>query len=556
MQERISQDTWRIFFYSGWTLLAFILSGSAELIDDEAYYWVCSKHLDVGYYFQPPVSAWLIRLGTVFSESEWGVRLFFTLMSTASIYFLERIIRPKNWRLFILLVASIALLHVAGVMAVPDVPLFFFAALWIWKLRSYLEEPTFRKSIFLGLVAALLIYSKYHGLMLLGLCLLPNLRLLKEWTFYALVGFALILLLPHVLWLVKMDYQPLKFHLFHRGERGFDFVNVAFYVGGQLLLFGPLVGIILFGAAVKLKARDAFERMLKFCFYGVFGFLFLLSLRGQVEANWSVIALIPLLYFGYRWIDENEVPRRWFRALLIPSLVIGFGARVFVMWDVMPESLGLNPEFVGSEEWAEQLSSVAKDRPVIFMSNYQDASKYHYYSGKPSFSLGFDGGHGSDYDNWGKMLEDLQGQDVLFVLRWKDDWADSVQAGSRMMYTKSIENFRSFGTIRFSVDLDDRTLSRRDKNFVTITIANDGPMPAFNSSEEYTPYWCFSWRKDGKLVERRTSWVSVEYVWKQGKFNLPLIMPKLPGDYVLEVGIQTAWMPPYVEQGVFEVTVE
>ena len=46
-----------------------------QLIPDEAYYWVWSRHLAAGYLDHPPMVALLIRLGTAcLGTSELGIR--------------------------------------------------------------------------------------------------------------------------------------------------------------------------------------------------------------------------------------------------------------------------------------------------------------------------------------------------------------------------------------------------------------------------------------------------------------------------------------------------
>ena len=48
-------------FYLVWLALGLIQAGTTELLDDEAYYWVFSQHLDWGYFDHPPMTALLIR---------------------------------------------------------------------------------------------------------------------------------------------------------------------------------------------------------------------------------------------------------------------------------------------------------------------------------------------------------------------------------------------------------------------------------------------------------------------------------------------------------------
>ncbi|MGA8769465.1 MAG: hypothetical protein WB610_03640 [Rhodomicrobium sp.] len=56
-------------------LLRFVLAGTANLAEDEAYYWLWSRRLATGYYDHPPMIAYWIRAGTaIFGQTEFGVR--------------------------------------------------------------------------------------------------------------------------------------------------------------------------------------------------------------------------------------------------------------------------------------------------------------------------------------------------------------------------------------------------------------------------------------------------------------------------------------------------
>ena len=66
---------------------------SLPLHPDEAYYWVWSQNLQLSYYDHPPMVAYLIKLFTMFSDSEWTIRLVsVTATSSAAwmIYLLAR----------------------------------------------------------------------------------------------------------------------------------------------------------------------------------------------------------------------------------------------------------------------------------------------------------------------------------------------------------------------------------------------------------------------------------------------------------------------------------
>ncbi|MBN9554388.1 MAG: glycosyltransferase family 39 protein, partial [Alphaproteobacteria bacterium] len=59
-----------------------IMAAWLPLSADEAYYWLWSKDLAAGYYDHPPLTAFLIRLGTIlFGDTAFGVRFAGVLLS-------------------------------------------------------------------------------------------------------------------------------------------------------------------------------------------------------------------------------------------------------------------------------------------------------------------------------------------------------------------------------------------------------------------------------------------------------------------------------------------
>jgi 4-amino-4-deoxy-L-arabinose transferase-like glycosyltransferase len=128
----------RLVFYTAWLVLGLIQSGYTELLDDEAYYWVYSKYSDFGYFDHPPIIAVLIKMGYAIFPNELGVRLFPLLLNVFSLYIIEKLLVNKNPFLFYAIAVSIAALQLAGFMAVPDIPLIFFTALFFLCYKKFL----------------------------------------------------------------------------------------------------------------------------------------------------------------------------------------------------------------------------------------------------------------------------------------------------------------------------------------------------------------------------------------------------------------------------------
>src|SRR6478672_9195926 len=126
-------------FFIAWTLLNVIQAANTVLLNDEAYYWVYSNFLDWGYFDHPPMIALQIKSGYFLIHNELGVRLFIVILNTLTLVIIHRLLPRKNDRLFYAIAGSIALLQLGGFIAVPDIPLVFFVALFFLRYKKFIE---------------------------------------------------------------------------------------------------------------------------------------------------------------------------------------------------------------------------------------------------------------------------------------------------------------------------------------------------------------------------------------------------------------------------------
>jgi 4-amino-4-deoxy-L-arabinose transferase-like glycosyltransferase len=84
------------WFLVFWGFLNIISAYNTGLTNDEAYYWVFSKHLDWGFLDHPPMVAVLIWLGQIFFDNNLGVRFFNILLNIGSLYLLWDICKSSS----------------------------------------------------------------------------------------------------------------------------------------------------------------------------------------------------------------------------------------------------------------------------------------------------------------------------------------------------------------------------------------------------------------------------------------------------------------------------
>jgi hypothetical protein len=249
----------RELFYFSWLILNLLLAKNTGLLDDEAYYWVYSKFMDWGYYDHPPMIAILIKAGDSLFHNELGVRFFIVLMSTLTLYLIDKLCEKRNDLLFFTIAASIFLLQIGSILAVPDLPLMFFIALYFTVLKKFMAGPNWKNSLLLGLVMACMLYSKYHAVLIIFFTLVANPALLRKWQSYFAAAIAFALFLPHIRWQIAHDLPSINYHLFERNATQYQFEFTLQYLISQILLAGPLIGWLVLYAAFTKKPVDPFR---------------------------------------------------------------------------------------------------------------------------------------------------------------------------------------------------------------------------------------------------------------------------------------------------------
>ncbi len=409
-----------LFVFLGiWTVMNIIQATFVEVHADEAYYWMYSRFLDWGYFDHPPMVALFIRMGDTLFPSTLGLRLFTVITSTLSVYLLWKIVNryAQNIKLFILLFGSVVLFHVYGFITTPDAPLFFFTVLFLYVYQRYVEAGKLKWAFLLALVIAGLLYSKYHGILVLFFTILSNFRLLRRPTFWCIVLLSVAAFIPHIWWQVQNNYPSFYYHVIDRSAAFYKFSFTTEYLIAQLALAGPLVGWYLYKSAVRAKAVDPFIKAVKFNCLGIFIFFFISTLKGRVEAHWTLPAMICLFILAYIAIARYPVPK-WFEKLAMANIFLILLVRLVLIFPIDAlRKIKIVDYYFGNAAWAKEIHKKAGDAPVIFTDSFQVPSRYNYYTHSTK-GFGYDSRYyrKNQYDIW--PLEDsLRNKRVYFVTR-------------------------------------------------------------------------------------------------------------------------------------------
>ena len=477
------------------------------LNNDEAYYWMYSKYLDWGYFDHPPMIALMIKAGYFFIQNELGVRLLVVMSQIIALIIIWSLVDPENRRkegsllLFGMLIAILPVFNIYGFIATPDAPLILFSAVFLMVYKRFLKDECWKNILFLGVSMALLVYSKYHGVLLIIFVVISNLKLLKSPKFYLASLFGAILFLPHLIWQFSNDFPSVKYHLVDRVS-GFNFGNVPEYLMNQLVIHNPFILPVCIWLIIKKKSENQFERALNYIVVGFMAFFFMASFRYHIEPQWTALLGVPILIIlmnKVEFISKIGVYIKWVTMFFLPVLLF---ARIAFMVDFLPVSY-LKKEYHNSKNWANEISKIAGNRPVIFTNSYQKPSKYTFYTGKFAHSLNSLAYRKTQYDIW-DFEEKVHDKEVLYVPHFMTDYLKTILTKHIMpdgdsIFYKVFDNFQSLQ--KECVELKDEmyTFSRSKPNKIHLRIFNPYPFQVDLKNNELPVVFQIAFIKNGYM---------------------------------------------------------
>ncbi len=398
-------------FLAIWFVMSSIQCIFSGYNEDEPYYYIYALYPAWGYFDHPPMVGMFVKMGIALL-GKVGVRLFAAVSSTVFLWAVWRVLEYKEkWRyvnVYILLALSIPMVNVYGFVLVPDAPLLLFSALFLYVYKRFLYSRSVTRAVLMGLLAAAMLYSKYHGALLLLLVILSNLQLLRNKYFYIALLVAGLCFMPHVVWQIENDFPSLKYHLVQRSAKEYQFLYTWEYPLNQLAVLGPFTLPMMLIAVFKSKARTTLSRAMRFIFWGFLGFFLIMTFKGHVEPHWTIVAVIPGVYFCHPWAVQNETRARFFLFGTLFAAVLIFIARILLL---IP---GLPTPYHNQDKWAGAIEEVAGDSPVVFRDSYQKPSMYIIMTDKTAWTYNSPTRRSNQYD-FLPIIDSINGKKVLYL---------------------------------------------------------------------------------------------------------------------------------------------
>jgi hypothetical protein len=352
VKEFLNQNQYRI-------LTILLLLGNFFLLPitaDEAYYFSWGKQISLGYFDHPPLIGWITSLTNTST-----LRLPFLFATILFAMIAKEQVLGK-----LLLIPGVHLL-VGG--ALPDTLMILSGFLVFHFFKKWVSASTIKNAVILGIMTAILGYSKFHGILLVFALAIGFWSKRGEWTLYLAIAITALALTPYLVWQSENNWVTFTYHF---GERfhNTSIQSALAFLGITLLLWWPL---FIFFNNLRLWSKSL--AMMSLTLFGLGAY------HGSVEMHWLLV---------WMWV--------------IPELSVPNSKRIRQMTYVLVCIHGLFwiPQlrhFLDLElHFRPEIDNLDTQKNTVFLDSYQDAAVFEFRTSKESYSLAHPGIRLSQYN--------------------------------------------------------------------------------------------------------------------------------------------------------------
>ena len=386
-----------LFLIAVLILVRAAMAAFLPLSADEAYYWLWSKHLAMGYYDHPPAIAFLIRLGTfLFGDTALGVRASGILSSVLASWFVWQaaldILEDEKRAALAALLFNLTLMAGVELLALtPDTPSIVTTAAFLFCLARLQSTGKGHWWLWAGAAAGLGLLSKYSALFagagaLLWLLASPRARIwlatIWPWAGGAL---ALLIFLPNLLWQSQHHWMTFAFQ-FGRVTGGHLTLRFLFeFLGAELGLATPFILVLAGIGAWRARVRDSALFLPLAMILPALIYFLIHALHDRVQGNWPCFLYPMLAVLAADGFTRDEGWRGWCSRLAMPVaaflLLLAYTQAATgvlpLKHDPLARLLGVGMKQLAGQVEAEATKAGAKD---VLTSDYETTAWLRFYA--------------------------------------------------------------------------------------------------------------------------------------------------------------------------------
>jgi hypothetical protein len=334
------------------------------------------------------------------------------------------------------LLTTAPLMAAGGLIMSPDVvltPLWLAAILCVVRGLGKREDKAlcWGRWVAIGVLIGLGGLAKYSAALFYPLLGVYLLLWKREWLKAPQVWvsgvIALAFQLPVLIWNLQHDWVGVA-HVLWQADGGGDgryggVKSLLEYIGGQALVLGPIVFVLIGVAFVNLR-RDVKTRWLMLVSGAILGGFAVLSFNSKIQANWPVLGAVVALVVLALWLGKLQ--KRSVLWLAVAGIALNSVLSLMLMDTYKARDLGVLPLKAKIDPtkdlrgWADMGELLGRamfklDRPVVLSSRYQTLAPLMFHTvGSPEFAyMNAEGKRLNEYDLW--PMPDLNGRLVVYV---------------------------------------------------------------------------------------------------------------------------------------------
>lgn len=550
MKNQINWYLWAL----AWILVNLFQAYFTPFANDEAYYWVFSRRLDWGYFDHPPLVALYIYLGS-FIPGNIGLRLISIISQALTLRLIWQSIdnqeKYKYTSTFFLIAFAIPIFNLFGFISTPDSPLLLSVSLFILAYKKFISKPYSINILFLGFAMALMLYSKYHGLLVIVSVMIANWKLLFNKHFYLASIFGAFVFMPHIIWQFQNHFPTLEYHLISRSGK-FRWFNLYEYLYNLVLVLNPFLLYFIAVYHKSWKHNDVFKQSLFTIIWFFLVFFLFMPLRSHVQPQWLVVVSIPLIIMLFEIRLNHPEKKKLFNSFVFISIIILITIRLVIITGVFKiSSLVQKPD-----AWKAKIDTICKGRIPLFNNSYAEASRYAYISGNDSINSNHTFGlRSSQYDFWSNEIM-YHNKNICLFSRFQSGERSMKIAGTNY-YALNIDSFQAISKIRPVTEPIPDLLNIGDTVHLGITITNPYPYD-IQFGKSFKTYLVIivqetkKKRNEYPIMELNQLFKSMDTIRISTHFPIAIS----PGRYKIGVSLKFQGMSPYRPGNMFSIQVE